>query len=123
HDKELRRVGEGALRLLSLSLLQFLFSFEAVAGVIAGRDGGDVLLVPLETAPDDLGDGGDVVGMSVARGVPDLIAAVVGLLRQAVLENDEAGDDVRALDVRDVRALNSQGWLVHPEGLLQVAEG
>src|SRR5699024_8199361 len=54
---------------------------------------------------------------------PDLIATVVSLLRQAVFEDDEAGDDVRSLDVGNIRALNAQGRLVHPESLLKVTQG
>lgn len=76
-------------------------------------------MVAFEAAPDDLGDRGHVVGASVTGGLPDAVAAVVGLPWQSVLEHHQAGDDVGALDVGDVGALDAQRRIVHPQGLLQ----
>ena len=48
--------------------------------------------------------------------------AVLGLARQAVLEDDHRPDDLGALDVADVEALDAQRRLVELEGVLQLLE-
>ena len=60
---------------------------------------------PLVAAAHHLAHRGEVVGR--ARHALDPELAVVGLLRQAVLEDDHRGHDVGALDVRDVEALDA----------------
>ena len=49
--------------------------------------------------------------------------AVLGLARQAVLEDDHRPDDLGALHVADVEALDAQRGLVELEGVLQLLEG
>ena len=60
-------------------------------------------------------------------GGPGLVAAhdepaVLGLARQAVLEDDHRADDLGALHVADVEALDAQRCLVELEGVLQLLE-
>ena len=50
-------------------------------------------------------------------------APVFGLAGQAVLEDDHRGDDLGALEVGDVVALDPQRHLVEPERLLDLLEG
>ena len=47
----------------------------------------------------------EIIGLSL--GASDLEAPIVGLLRQAALEDDHRGDRLRALIVRDVEALHA----------------
>ena len=54
---------------------------------------------------------------------PDDEPAVLGLARQAVLEDDHRRDDVGALDVADVEALDPQRRVGQLEGLLELLEG
>ena len=75
--------------------------------------------MPAEAPAGDLGDRGDVA----AVGAPaDLEAPVVRLARQPVLEHDQRGDDVRALHVRDVDALDAQRCAVEPERVLDLLQ-
>ena len=60
-------------------------------------------------------------------GGPGLVAAhdepaVLGLARQAVLEDDHRADDLGALHVADVEALDAQRGLVELEGVLQLLQ-
>lgn len=62
-------------------------------------------------------------GGVVAGGGPgDRVAAVLALLGQAVLEDHLGADDVRALRVGDVEALDAQRRLGEVEGLAEVLE-
>ena len=85
--------------------------------------------VALEAAGQDLVHRRGVVhGLgAVERGMrvvaPDDEPAVLGLARQAVLEDDHRRDDVGALDVADVEALDPQRRVGQLEGLLELLEG
>jgi hypothetical protein len=61
-------------------------------------------LEALVAAADDLAHGGEVV--DAGDGL-DLEFAIVGLLHRAVFPDDHGGDGFRALDVRDVEALDA----------------
>ena len=67
----------------------------------------------------DLLHGGEVV---VALDLADLEPAVLRLAGQPVLEDDQRGDHVGALHVRDVDALDPQRCVGQLQGLLQLAE-
>ena len=73
-----------------------------------------------EPAGDHLVDGGDVVGAIVAA---DAEPAVLALARQAVLEHDHGGHDVRTLQVGHVIALDPQRRVVQAEGFLNLVQG
>ena len=89
------------------------------------------VLALLEVAPEAAGQdlvhrGGVVDGLAavVARGsAPDDEPAVLALARQAVLEDDHRRDDVGALDVADVVALDAQRRVVELEGVLELLQG
>ena len=69
--------------------------------------------VAAEPADDHLVDGGDVVSaVQALDGEP----AVLALAGQPVLEDDHGRDDVRALEVGDVVALDPQGGVVQADG-------
>ena len=70
----------------------------------------------LVAAADDLAHGGEVV--DAGDGL-HLELAVVGLLHRAVLPNDHRCDGLRALDVRDVEALDAPRQLGQHEQVLQ----
>ena len=55
----------------------------------------------------------EIVGLSL--GASDLKAPIVGLLRQAALEDDHRGDRLRALIVRDVEALHAHRLFLESE--------
>ena len=85
--------------------------------------------VALEPAGQDLVHRRGVVHRlgAVERGMrvvaPDDEPAVLGLARQAVLEDDHRRDDVGALDVADVEALDPQRRVGQLEGVLELLEG
>src|SRR5690606_32862961 len=105
HD-QVGRVGE-------LARLARLGVDRAVTAVGLGGDlagGGALLQVAAEPAQDDLVYGGDVAVLG-----PDREPAVFALAGQAVLEHHHGGDDVLALEVGDVVALDAQRRLVEVE--------
>ena len=55
----------------------------------------------------------EIIGLSL--GASDLEAPIVGLLRQAALEDDHRGDRLRALIVRDVEALHAHRLFLESE--------
>ena len=78
------------------------------------------VLRPPEAAPEDLLVGGEVVG---SLDGPDLEPAIFARPRPALLEHHHAPDRVRALDVRDVVALDPERRPGEPQRLGQLLEG
>src|SRR5690606_19267690 len=74
---------------------------------------------PPEVAPDDLGDGAEVI---VAPIPLDAEAAVLALVGLAVLEHDGAADDLAALRMRDVEADHQPRHDLQVQRLLEVVE-
>ena len=63
-----------------------------------------------ETAPHDLGHRHEVIGVTRADAAAlNLVFAVVLLGRQAINKDHLGGDGVTALDMADVKALNTAG--------------
>jgi hypothetical protein len=85
--------------------------------------------VALEPPGEDLVHGRGVVDWSrcrprrYARSRPDDEPAVLGLAGQPVLEDDHRADDVGALDVADVEALDAQRRVRQLEDVLELLEG
>ena len=72
-----------------------------------------------EAAADDFGHGDEVV---LTGGGADAVAAVVGVVGDAIFEADHGGDAVGGADVGDVEALHHERWAVEVEFLLEFAD-
>ena len=72
-----------------------------------------------EATADDFGHGDEVV---LAGGGADAVAAVVGVVGDAVFEADHGGDAVGGTDVGDVEALHDEWRAVEVEFLLEFAD-
>ena len=75
-----------------------------------------VLLQPLVASLHNLAHRGEVVH---AADRLHLELAVVSLLHRALFPDDHGGNGLRALDVRDVEALNALWWLGQQQSILQ----
>ena len=75
-----------------------------------------------KTTAHHLSDGADVVGATVTRCILNPVAAIVGLLRQSVLEDHQRGHHIGALNMRDVSAFDTQRRFIHKQRVLKFGE-
>ncbi len=128
HDDEVRRVREfawlaGGRVDVARDLAPFVVRLIHLQFAL-----GSLVEITAKPPADHLVDGRDVVGrrsIAVRNGHPDGVdsePAVFALARQPVFEHHHRGDDVGALQVRDVVALDAQRRLLQFEGVLDLLQ-